>query len=378
MDIPNMLKSLMQYGLEFLNSYCIVNGEILKLEDVEKMGCDEFSVRSKINMPTHLYRYFPDTEKRVEGTDESVNYSILGLKNNTVFLQSPTEFDDVYDSDISISYDEYEHLRLIEYCRRCGIETEDLKDTQSIGNLLVKKLYECFTENKPLEDVFIVSESEEEKLANKLFALRIENYIIKNFEFGTAVKTALFDEYNEYISELKKTFRTVCFTTTPYSQLMWGGMYANCHKGFCVEYNIIPNEQRFNDIFNNLYPVIYCKTRPNMAKRLVGMKDKPPTTETLWDLYFHGVLRKSIDWAFQNEWRFVLPRNYYNGNYNVEFFPISKVYLGNRMSPERRKEIISICHEKNIPYTGVTRNPEVFEMQDCDVLCENCPNYKKS
>ena len=167
MDIPNMLKSLMQYGLEFLNSYCIVNGEILKLEDVEKMGCDEFSVRSKINMPTHLYRYFPDTEKRVEGTDESVNYSILGLKNNTVFLQSPTEFDDVYDSDISISYDEYEHLRLIEYCRRCGIETEDLKDTQSIGNLLVKKLYECFTENKPLEDVFIVSESEEEKLANK-------------------------------------------------------------------------------------------------------------------------------------------------------------------------------------------------------------------
>ena len=377
MDIPNIIYSLKQYGPEFMNSYCIVNGTILKLEDVEKMGCNEFSVRSKISMPTHLYRYFPDIETRDKETGEFVNYSIQGLKNNTVFLQSPTEFDDVYDSDISISYNEYERLRLIEYCHRCGIETIEQIDTQELGNLLVQKLYEYYMSKKSLEDAFVVSNTEEEILANKLFALRIANHIIKTNDFGGSVSKALSDEYNEYISELKKIFRTVCFTTTPYSQLMWG-MYANCHKGFCVEYKIITDGEKYNDIFNNLYPLIYCKTRPNMTARLVNAKDKPVTNETLWDLYFHGVLRKSIDWAFQNEWRFVLPRNYYDTDFNVEFFPISKVYLGNRMSSERRKELISICHEKNIPYIGVMRNPEVFEMQDCDVLCENCPKYKNS
>ena len=63
-------------------------------------------------------------------------------------------------------------------------------------------------------------------------------------------------------------------------------------------------------------------------------------------------------------------------NYNVAFFPITKVFLGNRMNPENRKSIIEICHSRNIPYVGVTRNPDFFEMQDCNVLCENCPQYQ--
>ena len=99
--------------------------------------------------------------------------------------------------------------------------------------------------------------------------------------------------------------------------------------------------------------------------------------EMLWDIYSHGVLRKSIDWAFQNEWRLLLPmRSKDIAGYYVRFFPITKVYLGNRMSAAQRKEIIEICHEKNIPYVGVKKNPNVFEMQDCEMMCENCPSLK--
>jgi hypothetical protein len=378
MDVSNILYNVKQLGPEFLNSYCIINRKFFKLEDLEKMGCNEFAAQSKATMPTYLYRYFPDVEKFDTNSQKNINYSIQALKNNTVFLQSPTEFDDVYDSDIAISFPEYEHLSLIDYCHRCGIEVDEDEDVQTLGNKLTEKLYEFFIASKPIKDAFIFSESKEEKLANELLELRIANHMIKTHDFGVSVSNALLDEYNEYNSKLKRIFRTVCFTTTPYSQLMWGGMYANCHKGFCIEYRIIPDDEKYKDVFYNLYPLIYCKRRPNMTRRLVEAKDKPFTIETLWDLYSHGVLRKSIDWAFQDEWRLVLPRNFYGDNSNVEFFPISKVYLGNRMSPERRKEIINICHEKNIPYVGVKRSENIFEMKDCEVLCEDCPNYKNA
>jgi len=58
-----------------------------------------------------------------------------------------------------------------------------------------------------------------------------------------------------------------------------------------------------------------------MTSRLVAAKDKNITKEVLWDIYFHGALRKSVDWAFQNEWRLLLPLRSKNAiDYNVKFF----------------------------------------------------------
>lgn len=125
--------------------------------------------------------------------------------------------------------------------------------------------------------------------------------------------------------------------------------------------------------------MIYCKIRPDMTSRLVVAKDKELSEELLWDIYSNGALKKSIDWAFQNEWRLLLPFRSANiSDYNVKFFPITKVYLGCRMQPENRKEIIEICDRKNIPYIGVKRNPNLFDMQDCEIKCEDCPQYQST
>lgn len=59
----------------------------------------------------------------------------------------------------------------------------------------------------------------------------------------------------------------------------------------------------------------------------------------------------------------------------MKFFPITKVFLGNRMPAYKRKELINICKEKNIPYVGVKKNNDFFEMQECKTKCENCPVY---
>ena len=55
---------------------------------------------------------------------------------------------------------------------------------------------------------------------------------------------------------------------------MWVGSYADCHRGFCVEYTVLPEDDNYKGIYQNLFPMIYCKTRPNMAEKLVKLQDK--------------------------------------------------------------------------------------------------------
>ena len=375
LDINELIFYARQMAPQFASSCCIVNGAIMDLNEVQSMGCQEFGVRSKLNMPSKLYKYFPNVIKKDNGKE--INYSIQALKNNTVFMQAPCEFDDVYDSDISIDYYEYERLRLTEYCDRCQIEIKEAFSTQEIGNAFVQALAAEFNSAGDFHSVFTKKpDSEIERLSNEHFLLSLTIELSKQNDLGQAVAKIIYSDFEEYCIKLKNTFRTSCFATNPYSQLMWGGAYADCHRGFCIEYTVLPGEKKYQDIYQNLYPMIYCKTRPDMTKRLVEMQDRKITEDGLWDIYSNGALRKSIDWAFQNEWRLLLPMRCENiSDYNVEFFPITKVFLGNRMLPEKRKEVIEICISKNIPYVGVMRNPNVFEMQDCSIKCEDCLKY---
>ena len=113
MDINELILSIKQNQAELMTSYCIVNGAISSLKEIQDMGYREFSYRAKCNMPMKLQKYFPNLSTEKDG--EKVNYSIQALENNTVFMQTPSEFDDVYDSDINFDFNEYEYLRLSEY-----------------------------------------------------------------------------------------------------------------------------------------------------------------------------------------------------------------------------------------------------------------------
>lgn len=369
--------NIQQLAPQLASTCCVINGAFMTLEDVEKMGYDEFLYRSKINMPLRLYKYFSNAENDKEGS--KVNYSMIALKNNTVYMQSPSLFDDVYDSEINIDYYDYHKYRLLEYCRRCGLPVDESKTIENIGIELLKAIQESVEKNKDFDHIFTVSPTSEiESMSNEIFINKIEIGLSENQDIGQVVSKIISEEYQEYMEELRNTFRISCFATTPYSQLMWG-KYADCHNGFCIEYTVLPNDEKYKDLFYNLFPMVYCKTRPNITKELVEWKDRNKNKEYLWDIYFNGALRKSIDWAFQNEWRLLLPLSERNGdNCNVEFFPITRVYLGNRMQSEKRKEIIDFCNNKGIPYIGVQRNPNIYEMQECSLKCEDCVNFMDS
>ena len=78
-----------------------------------------------------------------------------------------------------------------------------------------------------------------------------------------------------------------------------------------------------------------------MTERLVKFQDKELTKELLWDIYFHGALRKSIDWFFQNELEITAPYGAKSGSKRLTvslFFRLQKLFLGNRMPRAARKE----------------------------------------
>lgn len=391
MDINAFIKTLQGMAPQLAASFCIINGQIMNLDEVQNMGYAEFSLRAKINMPKKLYKYFPNrsTEQLDEksgdpiidektGKPKTINYSIQALRDNTVYMQSPSLFDDVYDSDISLNFRDYERTRLLEYCRRCELNVNETMSTQELETALLQTIGQSFNSTGTFDHIFKRKpSSEHEELSDKKFAFKLGSEILKDQNWGTAIGRVIASDFTEYSQLLQNIFRATCFATTPFSQLMWGGSYADCHRGFCVEYTVLPNDQKYQKLFYNLYPMIYCKVRPNMTERLTKFEHSEITQEFLWDIYFHGALRKSIDWAFQNEWRLLLPMGQDLGSkdYCVPFFPITKVFLGNRMPQAVRKEIIRICHEKNIPYIGVTRNPHIFEMQECAIKCEECPSY---
>ncbi len=394
MDINALIQTLQSALPQIAESCCIVNGALMNLTEVQNMGYDEFSMRAKMNMPLKLYKYFPNrltelvdkkTGKPIidetTGDKKTVNYSIQALRDNTVFMQSPSLFDDVYDSDISLNYSEYERARLLEYCIRCEIDVKEAMETPELANALMQTIADMINSTGNIDSLFkSAPATKNEDLSNQCFLLELKNQLYKGKDLGESLRNAIVSDFNRYLQYLQDSFRATCFATTPYSQLMWGGSYADCHRGFCVEYTVLPNDPQYQKLFLNLFPMIYCKVRPNMTEKLVKFQDKEPTIELLWDIYFHGALRKSIDWAFQNEWRLLLPmeRNREEKDYCVSLFPITKVFLGNRMSHAARKEIIEICHDRNIPYIGVTRNPNIFEMQECAIKCEDCPNYTGS
>jgi len=156
---------------------------------------------------------------------------------------------------------------------------------------------------------------------------------------------------------------------------MWGSSYADNHRGFCVEYTINPNDTSLQKQYFNLFPVIYCNKRADIEKELLHWLDEEISSESYWKIHFHGVLRKSINWADQNEWRLLLPHALNQSGYTVPFFPITKVYIGNRMEDAQRKELIDLCHSRGIPYSGMIRAADKFEMQECPTLCENCSQF---
>ncbi|WP_081863147.1 DUF2971 domain-containing protein [Azospirillum argentinense] len=96
------------------------------------------------------------------------------------------------------------------------------------------------------------------------------------------------------VSEYTKTIGMLCLSEKRENLLMWSH-YANCHRGFVVEFN--GDHQFFKrgteNEYYNIKKVLYSKERP--SRSFFNMT------------YFDVLFTKSIDWSYECEWRMIAP-----------------------------------------------------------------------
>jgi len=354
-----------------------IDGNLYSEEEILELTQEKFVLRNISKMPLKFYKYFPNVVSEENGR----NYSIEALENNTVYLQSPVYFDDPYDSTIVIDEEEFALRRITYYAELCGFS---LNSDWDFGRILYEfsvYLYQQIISGKHLEIIFGIEHNNKNKidLTHEFFIKTLQASLQdRDDAWQYAFYKAIHNEYVLVQENLVKKFKISCFTTTPYSMLMWSH-YANSHKGFCLEYEVPPYDSESALLFHNLFPVIYSNKRTSVLEQCISeLNSSFIPKDVLWSIYKYGLLSKSMDWKYQSEWRLVSCDSMLasDDNYNCQFFKINRVYLGNKMTKQERLKIIGICRRKNIPYTGVTIEQNKYEMNDCQRLCEECINHE--
>ena len=357
--------------IEKLDPYYYVCGGRYTYEELDEMTWEEFGLRRHGSMPSKLYKYY--SNKEIDG----INYSKEALENNTVYLQEIKKFDDNYDCMLSINIEEFARLRIAHYAKICGMEINEEWSYNRYVVELSTFLYNKMCGGIDLEQIFGIKQlSTQEDYRRNIFCLNLKNVFLscegQDNIWQTAFYKAISDEYAD-ITKMMNRFRIACFTTSPYMINMWSNQYADNNQGFCIEYEIPDLSRRTDKLCNSLFPVIYSDARTDVLDRCLEYNEKELDAEYLSAIYKYGVLAKSKSmWKSQDEWRLVSCDNLLANDYNCKFYPITKVYLGVNMKNDQRREIIDICKRRGIPYVGVVRNNERYQMMECEKKCEEC------
>lgn len=158
--------------------------------------------------------------------------------------------------------------------------------------------------------------------------------------------------YEEDLIYLRDMFSVSCFSSTPYSNLMWGH-YADKHEGFCIEYDVshLPREMQL------ILPVVYVD-KPYDASKILDMRGITDHYAKLCPSLF-----KSTDWKYEQEWRSFIPGSKDGGIRVLSAeSAISGVYFGLKCYGSERNELEKWAEEHSIPQHQIERSYLSFDL----------------
>lgn len=353
---------------KFLEESCVICDNIYSLAEIEKLVWDGFSEKAHILSIARLFKYFPNTRVWDKTAKKYRNYSFEALTNNTVFLQDAEKFDDSFDCAIDLDWEKFLHNRLCQYCDYFNVTYSQNNKTDDLLYPLSVKLYEYSSLENTLKELDKFDDPVQ-KLSIERFIRSVYYNVTMCIEWQHSIIKAIDKEYCDFIEKFKR-FKISCFSTSPFLNRMWSSAYANNNKGFCLEYEIDLSTPDKLKLFVNTFPVIYSQKR-NDTLPISGDCDKIISKEFLWQMFFNGLLRKSLYWADQKEWRLILLEDMIEAN-PIPFFKIKKVYLGNKMPRKDRIKIIKYCRAHEIEYVGLIRDRNSFNLKECEGDCYSC------
>lgn len=296
------------------------------------------------HIPAQLFRFRSCSELNIDAFDKDVLYAV-----------TPDKFNDPYDA-------------LFRYDKEAIMQNYQKGMQLESGKELLRQIGRG---EMPQEVINLFGEEKAELLKQK---------VIENKDNLTQIAKSTFDDFqphrDEYASMvesllgestqvIKKSAAVACFSESIDSVLMWSH-YADCHKGFAIEYDLSQFEMECGKCdkreacklmtLGNIYPVIYSDERYDATQHAItfaaeirarqsgGHFPQPDITVSL-----KAFLHKSTQWEYEKEWRLILNRVDCDYSKPIDIIqPPMAIYYGSNISSINREILHSIAKRKGL------------------------------
>ncbi len=318
--------------MSWINQYIeylgYVNPDQLRIEEAQTIKMN--------NMPRFLYKF--------KGPNKC---ALDNLKMDTVWLNAPSNYNDPFEC---VVYTDIEKVKPFFYKTNDKILNYKIFEKHQMPDDLEKAII------KELDEVigpFLLetkSEFNQDKMNN------LDSILDKSFK---KIANIIVQKFNRSVQE---TMKTCSFCEHFDSILMWSH-YADCHKGFCIEYDL--NQWQKDDIRRRLlYPVIYQNELFDFTDYLIqsiGYKK----FNNLYAII--SCATKSDQWKYEKEWRMIFN---VGPGFNEDDYRMNcqkRVILGCRMDEDYKKEVISICQANKLEICQAKVSLKKYELEFEDI-----------
>ena len=324
---------------KYKNDIVIINKNVYSLKELLKLNTNQLYSLLLIRPGMKLYKYCSFGK-----------HTLDNIKKGKVYLSNPTSFDDCFDS--TSDTDEYMFInqRLMTYLTILNVKFDCDATNEELSFLLFLKMGEVAkTTDEFIE--YLKDLNLSELLCKKLQILYM-NVVVSQYFKDKSIESALHDEFIDYCNSVNN-YRISCFTTNPTDIKMWS-LYADNNRGICIEYTVDDNPDKL------VFSVLYSHIRGDY-NLCTALDDYDNDENAFIRVLIESVLRKDICWTEQNEYRYVSTNNMYESNL-APFYPITAIYIGNKISKRNYSIMVKLCKELDINCYYMQRNIIQFEL----------------
>ena len=337
-NINEVLKALKKYFEKNNYDIVMINNNPESLKDLMSLSTDSLYKKLSIKPGMKLYKYCPFNK-----------YTIENIKSGNVYLSNPLDFDDTFDSLSDAEEYSYINIRLQFYLQIFKVNYDYNATNDELENLLFAKMGEVANTADKFDEY--LSKININLISKQKFKIVYLKVLLSQNSIEHPIRNALLDEYNDFINTASN-YRISCFTTNPCNLKMWS-LYANKNKGVCIEYTVDDKADKY------IFSVMYSHVRGDVNTCIVY--EDVNTEDAFLRILLNSVLRKDICWAEQNEYRYITANEQYPDNL-VQFYPITGIYMGNKILKRNYKVITNICKELKVDCYYMQRNLINYEL----------------
>lgn len=301
--------------------------------DRNNIRMEEAKKEKSNHIPTKLYKY----------RNFNSDYHINNFINDELSLSEANNLNDPFECSTIVMNENYfiQQLRELFY--------SDIKNHSFFNEEEKEKLSKCDN------DTFFQMIEEKSEFGSKLPKGVFTQFIHQNIQ-------ELCNKLNQKISISNLNNIYICaLSENNESSAMWAH-YADDFKGFCIEYNF--NSVPGSPVWCMLEPIVYQDKIPDFTHYFhIGSEHFNNLIST------YASMIKGTDWAYEKEWRLILPLGKQEKDYFIVKSPKpTSIYLGLRIEKENEKKIIEIAKQKRIPVYKMIAPKETFKVQYKKIL----------